>query len=51
MTRQLIQRRDYLLETLEEQAGANPLQDRFNCGYIAAVKDFLNIEVEEDTTE
>lgn len=40
-------RRDALVEKLEFNAGLDPLTDRFNCGYIAAMNDILNISVDE----
>lgn len=36
-----------LTETLQSEAGKDSLQDRYHAGYIAAVKDILNIRVEE----
>ena len=48
---QLTERKLFMQETLQENAGKDPLQDRFYCGYIAAVNDLLNIEVAEDSTE
>lgn len=36
-----------LSETLQAEAGKDNLQDRFHCGYIAAIKDFLNVDVDE----
>ena len=36
-----------LSETLQAEAGKDSLQDRFHCGYIAAIKDFLNVDVDE----
>lgn len=36
-----------LTETLQNDAGKDSLIDRFNVGYIAALKDMLNISVEE----
>lgn len=41
------QRQVSLLERLEEEAGLEPLRDRYCVGYIAAVKDLLNMTVEE----
>ena len=41
------ERKKILLETLQDNAGEDSLKDRFNCGYIAAVNDILNIDVEE----
>jgi hypothetical protein len=33
-------------------AGQNPAEDRFRCGYIAAVNDFLSMElIEEESSE
>lgn len=32
---------------LTEQAGLNPLRDRYLVGYLAAVKDLVNVEAEE----
>ena len=37
----------FLTETLQTEAGKDNLTDRFNVGYIAALKDMLNISVEE----
>jgi len=36
-----------LLEELEALAGVDPQQDRFRVGYLAAVNDILNIDIEE----
>jgi len=41
------ERRNVLREHLEKEAGLEPLTDRYNAGYIAAVNDLLNISVEE----
>lgn len=43
----LRERKNVLLDALQDNAGENPLKDRFNCGYIAAINDILNIDVEE----
>jgi len=40
-------RKKVLLEMLSERAGEDSLQDRYNCGYLAAINDILNIDVEE----
>ena len=40
-------RLESLTEILQDEAGKDSLQDRFNAGYIAAVKDILNISVED----
>ena len=36
-----------ITEILREQAGKEPLQDRFYCGYLAAVRDFLLVTLED----
>jgi hypothetical protein len=38
-----------MLDYLEEQGGKDPLQDRFYNGYMAAVRDVQNINIEEVT--
>lgn len=40
-------RREILLEQLENEAGEDPLKDRFKVGYIAACNDLLKMTVEE----
>ena len=40
-------RKQILTEKLMDNAGEDPLKDRYNCGYIAACYDILNIDVEE----
>lgn len=40
-------RLEALSEILQNEAGKDSLQDRFHAGYIAAVKDMLNISVED----
>ena len=40
-------RKTVLVEMLSERAGEDSLQDRYNCGSLAAVNDILNIDVEE----
>ena len=40
-------RLDVLTDILQNEAGKDNLQDRFHSGYIAAVKDMLNISVED----
>lgn len=36
-----------LTEQLQNEAGINPRQDAFNAGYIAAIKDLLNIQLDD----
>lgn len=36
-----------LTEVLQAEAGKDSLQDRYHVGYIAGLKDLLNISVEE----
>lgn len=36
-----------LTEELQNEAGKDPLQDRFRVGYIAAVNDVLRVHFEE----
>jgi hypothetical protein len=40
-------RLEYFTEQLLSEAGKEPLTDCFNRGYITAIKDLLNISVEE----
>lgn len=40
-------RLDYFTEKLQTEAGKDQLEDRFSVGYITAIKDLLNISVEE----
>lgn len=35
------------METLAKEAGKEPLEDRFRAGYLAAIYDLQNIEIEE----
>lgn len=44
-------RKQALLDELAEQAGINPLQDRYHAGYIAAANDLLNTSAEELTDD
>lgn len=46
MTRQLFERVVILTEQLQSEAGLNPLQDREFAGYIKAVKDMVNVELD-----
>lgn len=39
----------YLKESLAEQAGKDPLEDRFKVGYIAAFNDIILMEYEGET--
>jgi hypothetical protein len=48
---QLTNRVAFLKETLSEQAGKDPLTDRFHAGYIAGLKELLLIEYEEEEQE
>jgi len=41
------ERKKILSERLLDNAGEDLLKDRYNCGYIAACYDILNIDVEE----
>lgn len=41
------ERKQALLDTLQDNAGEDSLKDRFTCGYLAAINDILNIDVEE----
>lgn len=36
----------FMKEVLSEQAGKDPLEDRFHAGYIAAFNDFIRMEYE-----
>jgi hypothetical protein len=36
-----------ITEILQQEAGKDPLQDRFHTGYIAAINDLLNADLEE----
>jgi hypothetical protein len=36
-----------MLERFEEQAGLDPLKDRYYAGYLAGINDFLKAEFEE----
>lgn len=47
--RELSARKELLVETLVAEAGKDPGQDRYHAGYIAAVNDFLNTDVVEET--
>lgn len=40
-----------LTEVLQQEAGKEPLEDRFRVGYIAAIKDILQVTFEEIETE
>lgn len=40
-------RRDTLTEFLTANAGLQPLEDRFKAGYIAAVNDLFQVDIEE----
>jgi hypothetical protein len=41
-------RQDFAKEYLEANAGLDPAQDRFYCGVIAAYRDMLDIELDEE---
>jgi len=43
--------KEVLTEELQENAGKDPLQDRFRVGYITAVNDFLRVHFEEITIQ
>lgn len=43
----LEQRVAAITEILQDEAGKQPLQDRFHSGYIQAVKDILRVELDE----
>ncbi len=43
---QLKERVDVLSEYLQTNAGLNPIQDREHVGYIKAVKDLVNVELD-----
>lgn len=40
-------RKEGLIEVLVANAGLAPLDDRFKAGYIAAVDDLFNVDIEE----
>lgn len=41
------ERKQVLLDELANNAGIDPLTDRYKTGYIAAINDMQNIEVQE----
>lgn len=41
------ERKEYLIEFLADNAGNSPLEDRYKAGYIAAVNDLFNVNIEE----
>ena len=45
---ELKRRQDFLKEQLAEQAGLNPLEDRFKVGAIIAYQDMLDIRLDEN---
>ena len=40
-----------VVETLTVSAGVDPLQDRFHAGYIAALRDFYLIRLEDEDAQ
>lgn len=44
----LRQRLHDFTEVLQAEAGKEPLVDRYSCGYIAAIKDFLDVQLDEE---
>lgn len=43
------QQKHDLTLVLQNEAGKDPLIDRFSCGYIAAVNDLLDAKLDEET--
>jgi hypothetical protein len=44
---ELVARRAILIEYLAEQAGKDPLEDRYKVGYITAINDLVQVKVED----
>lgn len=39
------------MQELAYNAGNNPIEDRYKCGYIAAFNDLINLELQDQETD